>query len=144
MRLYIRFLSFMSFLGSVYWIYRNHHEVEPYVTCFGCLAGFLGTFVGIPKANVVASLIRKEKRQFFRLQNIGEADAKDVQITFHHFEPFHPRDLKLFPQFLAPGQEFEILIALDYSTGSILKVSCSWVEGSSGLRTTRMQNVILV
>lgn len=143
MRLLIRVLSFIAFLGTGYWIYVSRQEVEPYVTCIASLVAFCGTFVGVPKASVVPSLITKGRQHYFRLENLGDADASDIQVTFHDSQPFHQRDLDLFPKTLVAKQDFEILIALSLSSAPIFDVSCSWKGEGSVLQTTRRQKVIL-
>lgn len=143
MRIFIRALSFIAFLGTGYWIYASRQEVEPYVTCIASLAAFCGTFVGVPKASVVPSLITKNRQHYVCLENLGDADASDIQVIFHDSQPFHQRDLDLFPKSLVAKQDFEMLIALDLSKQPVFDVSCSWKGEWNVSRTTRRQKVIL-
>ena len=79
----LRFLALLGVAGSGIWIGTSPHEVEPYVTMVGAIAGVLAMFRDRPKANVTMSFRPQgEHIQAFVFENIGDADATNLDMKF--------------------------------------------------------------
>jgi len=140
----LRFLALLVVAGSGIWIGTSPHDVEPYVVLVGAIAGVLAMFRGKPKANVTMSFRpQNEHMQAFIFENIGDADAMNLDMKFFFKEgqaaPIYQHETGLPLEVLYPHHRHLVRVFCTIASGSQFDVEWSWTSrGSKRTETRRM------
>ena len=85
-----RFIALMAFSGSLFWIYKSPHEIEPYVTAIALFGGLIASFLDYKKKERPQLWMKalglenltsgKTPSIKFEFDNSGDADAHNLRI----------------------------------------------------------------
>ncbi len=138
----LRFLALLAVAGSGVWIGTSPHEVEPYVTLVGAIAGVLAQFRDRPKANVTLSFRPQgEHMEAFVFENVGDADATDLDMQFFFNDgqvaPVYQHDTRLPLAVLYPHHRHLVRVFCTIASGEQFDVEWSWATRGAKRRETR-------
>jgi hypothetical protein len=135
-KIFLQFLLFITFVGSIYWIYKNRTEVEPYVVAIASLATFIGSFIDFstngtnePLINVELVKIGHNKHRFI-ISNTSQVDAYDIDFELKEGQKFPiPQNTykETFPiKNIFGGDYVEVIAALSYDSGISFDLTWRW------------------
>jgi hypothetical protein len=140
----LRILALLSVGGAGIWIGTSPHDVEPYITLIGAIAGILAMFRDRPKANVVLSFRpQSQHQQAFVFENIGNADALDLDMKIFFFEgqkpPVYQHATGLPLAILYPRHRHLVRVFSTMESGVQFDVEWSWKSrGAQHVEKRRM------
>jgi len=153
MKYLFRILSFIAFLGTLYWIYREQSQTEPYIAALAAFAAFIGSLIGErmkeENQDVIVSLIKAGHLDHrMVIENRGNDSVFDVDLHLNlkgeQRNPF-PQGIEesTFPiKEIYPGDFREILVGLTFGTGVEFDGKWTWTN-RKGMKFER-QNIISI
>ena len=138
----LRSLALLAVAGSGIWIGTSPHDVEPYVTLVGSIAGVLAMFRDAPKAEVILSFkALGEHSQAFVFENIGDADATDLDMKFFYKEgespPVYQHETGLPLALLHAHQKHLVRVFCTIASGVQFDVEWTWKTCGRKAQTRR-------
>lgn len=144
----LRMLALLGVGGCGVWIGTSPKDVEPYITLAGAIAGVLAMFREQPRAEVTLALRdQNEHIQAFVFENLGGADALDLNMTVHYQEgqtaPVHQGQPRLPVSVLYPRQRHLVRISCVIESGVEFDVEWSWLTRGQKKREVRRAPITL-
>lgn len=153
MKIVLRILFSVAFLGSLYWIRAHPEEPEPYISTILGVAALLGTFYESKRKEtiIVVKIIRRRvirnnryvNNHYLVIRNEGDYEANDILIHIPSRESYSSplvddrgeRGTLKIPV-LHPNQNYEAPLAVSFDTGDEFDVTWSWIT-SKGKRAEK-------
>ena len=136
MKKIVQILLLIAFVGSLYWIYKDKNEVEPYVATIATLATLFGSFIDLSPKEKLEPLINVElvkvgnNQHRFIISNTSQIDAYDIDFELKENQklPIPQNTYKgTFPIKSLFGNDYvEVIAALSFSSGISFDLKWRW------------------